>query len=51
MVSVKAVDGFGNESEAINTTFTAKEIQVSADISSGTYNATQYVTLTVRHTE
>ena len=46
MVSVKAVDGFGNESEAINTTFTAKEIQVSADISSGTYNATQYVTLT-----
>lgn len=45
-VQVKAVDRYGNESEAAEVSFTAMDIQVSADVASGQYDSAQQVTLT-----
>lgn len=45
-VQVKAVDRYGNESEAAEVSFTAMDIQVSADVVSGQYDSAQQVTLT-----
>lgn len=45
-VQVKAVDRYDNESEAAEVSFTAMDIQVSADVASGQYDSAQQVTLT-----
>jgi hypothetical protein len=40
------VDRYDNESEAAEVSFTAMDIQVSADVASGQYDSAQQVTLT-----
>ena len=40
------MDRYDNESEAAEVSFTAMDIQVSADVASGQYDSAQQVTLT-----